>query len=139
MLVRLAKYSRNDLVLAPSNGPTASHCAAVALQKNGVALALDTASLGVDAFGPEAQYAKLGIGLALSTAQTINSAANQDYPGTFMGMGSYLKAPTELAATSAGWAWAKYIPFAGAAVDAYSAYHDASQAYSDYSSCMAGH
>jgi hypothetical protein len=54
-------------------------------------------------------------------------------------LGSYLKAPTELAATSAGWGWAKWIPFAGVAADVYSAYHDASQAYSDYSDCMAGH
>lgn len=51
-----------------------------------------------------------------------------------LGMASYLKATMELAATGAGWGWAKWIPFAGAAVDAYSAYHDASQAYSDYSS-----
>ncbi len=100
---------------------------------------LDTASLGADAFGPEAQYAKLGIGLTLSTAATINSAVNQDMTGAGLGMGSYLKAPTELAATSAGWGWAKWIPFAGAAADVYSAYHDASQAYSDYSGCMAGH
>jgi RHS repeat-associated protein len=114
-------------------------CAGEALKKNGVALALDAASLGVDAFGPEAQYAKLGIGLGLSTASMINSAASHDMTGTGLGMGSYLKAPTELAATSAGWGWAKWVPFAGAAMDVASAYHDGSQAYSDYSSCMAGH
>ena len=124
---------------APNNGPTVSHCLGVAGRKNGVALALDTASLGVDAFGPEAQYAKLGIGLTLSTASMINSAANQDMTGTGLGMASYLKAPTELAATSAGWGWAKWVPFAGAAMDVASAYHDGSQAFSDYSSCMAGH
>jgi len=88
---------------APSNAPTVSHCLGVAGRKNGVALALDAASLGVDAFGPEAQYAKLGIGLGLSTASMINSAASHDMTGTGLGMASYLKAPTELAATSAGW------------------------------------
>jgi len=113
------------LTLAPNNKPTVKHCVGVAGQKNGVALALDAGSLGVDAFGPEAQYAKLGIGLTLSTASMINSAAHQDMTGTGLGMASYLKAPTELAATSAGWGWGKYIPFAGAAVDAYSAFHDA--------------
>ena len=107
------------------------------MKKNGVALALDAASLGVDAFGPEAQYAKLGIGLGLSTAATINSAVHQDMTGAGLGMGSYLKAPTELAATSAGWGWAKWIPGAGAAMDVYSAYHDASATISDYNSCMA--
>jgi len=85
------------------------------------------------------QYAKLGIGLTLSTASTINSAVHKDMTGAGLGMGSYLKAPTELAATSAGWGWAKWIPFAGAAMDVASSYNDASQAYSDYSSCMAGH
>jgi RHS repeat-associated protein len=124
---------------APNNAPTVSHCLGVAGRKNGVALALDAASLGVDAFGPEAQYAKLGIGLGLSTASMINSAVNKDMTGAGLGMGSYLKAPTELAATSAGWGWAKWVPFAGAAMDVASAYHDGSQAYSDYSSCMAGH
>ena len=128
-------------VVAPNNATQNKQlkCAGEALKKNGVALALDAASLGVDAFGPEAQYAKLGIGLGLSTASMINSAASHDMTGTGLGMGSYLKAPTELAATSAGWGWAKWVPFAGAAMDVASAYHDGSQAYSDYSSCMAGH
>jgi hypothetical protein len=35
---------------APNNAPTVSHCLGVAGRKNGVALALDAASLGVDAF-----------------------------------------------------------------------------------------
>jgi RHS repeat-associated protein len=126
---------------APNNGPQNKQlkCAGEALKKNGVALALDAASLGVDAFGPEAQYAKLGIGLGLSTAATINSAVHQDMTGAGLGMASYLKAPTELAATSAGWGWAKWIPGAGAVMDVASAIHDGSQAYSDYNSCMAGH
>lgn len=51
-------------------------------------------------------------------------------------MASYLKAPTELAATSAGWGWAQYIPFAGAVMDAYSTYHDFSVAISDYNACL---
>jgi RHS repeat-associated protein len=112
-------------------------CAGEALKKNGVALALDAASLGVDAFGPEAQYAKLGIGLGLSTASMINSAASHDMTGTGLGMASYLKAPTELAATSAGWGWAKWIPGAGVVMDGYSAYHDVSATISDYNACMA--
>ena len=70
--------------------------------------------------------------LGLSTASTINSAAHQDIAGTGLGMASYLKAPTELAATSAGWGLAKWIPFVGAAMDVGSAWHDGSQAYSDY-------
>ncbi len=112
-------------------------CAGEALKKNGVALALDAASLGVDAFGPEAQYAKLGIGLGLSTASMINSAAHKNMTGTVLGMASYLKAPTELAATSAGWGWAKWIPGAGVVMDGYSAYHDVSATISDYNACMA--
>lgn len=77
------------------------------LKKNGIAVGLDAASLGADAFGPEEQYAKLAIGLTLSTGSMINSAANHDMTGTGLGMASYLRAPTELAATSAGWGWAK--------------------------------
>src|SRR5579872_3729952 len=48
-------------------------CLGQAAAKNGVALALalDAASLGVDAFGPEAQYAKLAAGLTLSTGSMI--------------------------------------------------------------------
>lgn len=88
------------------------------------------------------------IGPLQSCNQQLCSAASKTSdPGstrvvmtsTGLGMDSYLKAPTELAATSAGWGWAKWIPFAGAAADVYSAYHDGRQAYSDYSSCMAGH
>jgi RHS repeat-associated protein len=123
---------------ARNNGLTQEQkCAGEALKKNSVALALDAASLGADAFGPEAQYAKLGIGLGLSTASMINSAAHKDKTGAGLGMASYLKAPTELAATSAGWGWAKWIPGAGAAMDVYSAYHDVSATISDYNSCMA--
>lgn len=127
--------------VAPNNDTprTPGYCMGQALRDHGVALALDAASLGVDAFGPEAQYAKLGIDLGLSTASMINSAAHQDIAGTGLGMASYLKAPTELAATSAGWGLAKWIPFVGAAMDVGSAWHDGSQAYSDYTSCMAGH
>jgi hypothetical protein len=109
------------------------------LKKNGIAVGLDAASLGADAFGPEEQYAKLAIGLTLSTGSMINSAANHDMTGTGLGMASYLRAPTELAATSAGWGWAKWIPFAGAAADVYSAYHDVSLGMGDYNNCMAGH
>lgn len=125
-----------------SNGPSYTHadvCAASALLNNGAALALDAVSLGADAFGPEAQYAKLAVGLTLSTGSMINSAVHQDLTGTTLGMASYLKAPTELAARSAGWAWAKWIPFAGYVADAYSAINDVRQTMSDYSSCMAGH
>lgn len=126
-------------VVAPNNGTQNKklQCAEEALKNNGVALALDAASLGVDAFGPEAQYAKLGIGLGLSTAATINSAVHQDMTGAGLGMASYLKAPTELAATSAGWGWAKWIPGAGVLMDGYSAYHDVSATISDYNACMA--
>jgi len=133
--------SRVAAAHAPSKGQkkTPAQCAGGALNKNKVALALDTASLAGDAFGPEEQYAKLTVGLTLSTASMINSAAHQDMPGTGLGMASYLKAPTELAARSAGWGWAKWIPFAGAVMDVASAYNDGSQAYSDYGSCMAGH
>jgi hypothetical protein len=62
------------------------------LKKNGVAVGLDAASLGADAFGPEEQYAKLAIGLTLSTGAMINSAANHDMTGTGLGMASYLRA-----------------------------------------------
>jgi RHS repeat-associated protein len=109
------------------------------LKKNGVAVGLDATSLGADVFGPEEQYAKLAVGLTLSTGAMINSAANRDMTGTGLGMASYLKAPTELAATSAGWAWAKWIPGAGAIMDGYSAYHDISLGMGDYNRCMAGH
>src|SRR5664279_1886382 len=108
------------MVVAPNKQ---LQCAEAALRKNGVALVLDAASLGVDAFGPEAQYAKLGIGLGLSIASMINSAANKDITGSGLGMASYLKAPAELAATNAGWGWAKWIPFVGAAMDVASAYY----------------
>jgi hypothetical protein len=99
-------------VVASNNATPNKHlqCASQALKKNGVALALDAASLGVDAFGQEGQYAKLAVGLSLSTASMINGAANKDMTSTGLGMASYLKAPTELAATSAGWGWARYVP-----------------------------
>jgi hypothetical protein len=89
-----------------------------------------------DFVGPEEQYAKLGVGLTLSTGSMINSAANKDMTGTGLGVASYLKAPTEMAAKSAGWGWAKYMPFAGIVMDAYSAKHDYNQTMSDYSDCM---
>jgi hypothetical protein len=51
-------------------------------------------------------------------------------------MASFLAAPTEMAAKSAGWGWTKYIPFAGLAADAYSANTDYNKMMSDYSDCM---
>jgi hypothetical protein len=108
------------------------------VKKNGVALALDLASLGVDAFGPEGEYAKLAVGMSLSSAATINSAAHRDNAGVGLGMTSYFRATTELAATSSKWGWAKYVPGAGAAMDVYSGYRDGRQSVSDYNACM-GH
>ncbi len=113
-------------------------CNLKTLKKNGITVGLDEASLIADAFGPEEQYAKLAVGLTLSSAQTINSAANHDVTGKGLGMGSYLRAPTELAAKSAGWGWAKWIPYAGASADVYSAYRDISLGISENNSCMMG-
>jgi hypothetical protein len=114
-------------------------CNISTLQHNGIATTLDFASLGADAFGPEEQYAKLAIGLTLSTASTINSAANKDGTGAGLGMASYLRSTTELAANSAGWGWAKWIPFAGAAMDVASTYHDVSEGISYNLDCLSGH
>ena len=100
-------------------------------------LALDVASLVVDGFGPEGQYAKLAVGMTLSSASTINSAAHQDGAGIGLGMTSYFKATAELAASSGAWKAAKYIPGVGLGLDIASAYHDVRQTISDYNSCMA--
>jgi len=114
-------------------------CNISTMQHNGIATALDFASLGADAFGPEEQYAKLAIGLGLSTASTINSAANKDVTGAGLGMASYLKSTTELAANSAGWGWAKWIPFAGAAMDVASTYNDVKEGINYNLDCLEGH
>ncbi len=132
-----ARFSR--YAIAPNNGPTYSRsqiCGASTVLNNGIALGLDALSLGADFFGPEEQYAKLGTGLTLSTGAMINSAAHHDITGTGLGMASYLKAPTEMAAKSAGWGWGKYIPFAGLVTDAYSSKTDYDKMMSDYSDCM---
>jgi len=112
-------------------------CARDAPKKNGVALALDVASLVVDGFGPEGQYAKLLVGMSLSSAATINSAAHQNATDIGLGMTSYFNATAELAARSGAWKSAKYIPHVGLALDAYGAYDDVSKAIRNYNSCMA--
>ena len=114
-------------------------CNLSTLKHNGVATALDFASLGGDAFGPEEQYAKLALGLSLSTGSTINSAVNKDVPGTELGMTSYLRSTTELAANSAKWGWAKWVPYVGAIVDVASTFNDVSQGIDYNLNCMAGH
>ena len=115
--------------------PLRPNCLGAALEKNGVALALDLTSLGVDVAAPEGQYVKLAWGLGLGTAAAGNSAYHQDLTGAGMGMAGYLRATTALAVDNTAAGWAKWIPGVGAGFDVLATIHDISQTANDYSTC----
>lgn len=110
-------------------------CVGDAAGQDGLAVALDVASLAADAFAPETQYAKLAIGLGLSTASTVNSAVHQDLIGSSLGMTGYLRSTTELGLGGLGLNWVSYIPEFGAILDGIELYHDVDDAITKYDEC----
>lgn len=114
-------------------------CNLSTLKKSGVAVGLDAASLGADAFGPEEQYAKLTIGLTLSTAATINSSANHDVTGAGLGMFSYAGAVPQSANGAGCYECGMGMGQMGSIADVYSAYRDIKEGFGNYNGCMAGH
>jgi len=131
---------------APSNGTTPSHCAATALKKNGVALALDAAGVGAR-FLPGGDLVVAGAGIAIGTASVVKGAmsANTTTPEGQLATGGAIAGifDIQLAALAPAAKWAgmgaKAVPFLGALVSAAGGAIDLYQTGADYAACMAGH
>jgi len=87
-------FAASAFGIAPNNRPSASHCAGVALKQNGVALALDAASIGVGfipggntTVGAVKLFATVGVGAASTGYATATSSRFQIAASNF-GIGS---------------------------------------------------
>ncbi len=121
---------------APNNGPTASHCAGVALKKNAVALSFDAAGIGAG-FLPGGDLVVASAQATVSVASGINSAVNGDAVGGTLGVLGLPAAFSGAAAKFFG-VGAKAIPGVGTAFSALGALNDLYNTYQSYETCMAG-
>jgi hypothetical protein len=129
----------SDLVDAPNNGPTTSHCIGQSLRNgNGTSLALDAAGFipGEKLLGATAGVVTMvGIGVT----STVNSAMNGDLTGSLSGIAGTQLAAIAPAAKYAGISLAESIPGIGTLLNVGVTARDAYHTYQAYQGCMAGH
>ncbi|WP_263409382.1 RHS repeat domain-containing protein [Terriglobus tenax] len=131
---------------APSNPTTASHCAGVALKKNGVSLALDVASIGAG-FLPGGGAVRLVGTIAVGTVATGYSAATSTSfaqgvgnfaNGTLGTAASTLAILDKASAVANNFKALSALPILSYISTGISTAEDLAKTYQSYSSCMAG-